>query len=198
MKLIVGLGNPGAQYQATRHNVGFCLVDLLATRWSIDLKRRKHEALFGQGHYRGDSMVLLKPQTFMNCSGQSVLQAVTFYKIDQKDFLVVVDDMDLELGRLRLRSQGRAGGHKGLSDIIEKLGTHQFPRLRMGIGSARGPQAVSHVLGNFDADEAELIEQALDRSAQAVECWVAEGISAAMNRFNPQNKSADNDKIEKS
>ena len=191
MKLIVGLGNPGAQYQETRHNVGFSLVDLLATRWSIDLKRRKHEAIFGQGRYRDDSIVLLKPQTFMNCSGQSVSQAVKFYKVDQKDFLVVVDDMDLELGRLRVRPQGRAGGHNGLRDIIEKLGTHEFARLRLGIGSARGPQAVSHVLGNFDADETELIQQALERSAQAVECWVAEGISAAMNRFNPRNNSAD-------
>jgi PTH1 family peptidyl-tRNA hydrolase len=198
MKLIVGLGNPGAQYQATRHNVGFCLVDLLANRWSIDLKRQKHDALFGQGHYRGDSAILLKPQTYMNRSGQSVLQAVKFYKIDQKDFLVVVDDMDLELGRLRLRSQGGAGGHNGLLDIIEKLGTNDFSRLRIGIGSARGAQAVSHVLGNFSDDEIAWVAQALERSAEALECWMAKGISVAMNRFNSQSGSAENDKIEKS
>lgn len=194
MKLIVGLGNPGSEYKATRHNIGFCLVDLLAKQWSIDIKREKHNALFGQGSIRGDSVILLKPLTFMNLSGKSVLSAVKFYKIDQKDFLVVVDDMDLELGRLRLREKGRAGGHNGLRDIIDRLGTSEFARLRIGIGAARGAQAVGHVLGNFHADEKDVLEEVLEQAADATQCWVADGIAKAMNGFNSQNNSADKDK----
>ena len=188
MKLIMGLGNPGVEYKASRHNIGFALVDLLAKRWSVDIKRQKHDALFGQGRFRGESVILMKPMTYMNRSGRSALQAVQFYKIEQADFMVMIDDMDLELGQLRLRSQGSAGGHNGLLDIIERLGTNDFARLRIGIGAAQHGRAVSHVLGTFADDETEVMAPVLEQAAQAVECWIADGIDTAMNRINTQRK----------
>ena len=193
MKLIMGLGNPGAEYKASRHNIGFSLVDLLAQRWSVDIRREKHDALFGQGSYHGEKALLMKPITYMNRSGKSALQAVKFYKIEQSDFMVVFDDMDLDLGQLRLRSQGSAGGHNGLQDIIDRLGTHEFARLRIGIGSAGPGRAVSHVLGKFADEEADAITPALEQAANAVECWIANGIDTAMNRFNTQRKPKNED-----
>jgi len=184
MKLIVGLGNPGKEYQSNRHNIGFSLVDLLGRRWAIELKKRRHHGLCGAGVQGRESVVLLKPQTFMNNSGSSVAEAVNFYKLVLDDLLVVVDDMALPTGQLRLRRGGSAGGHNGLKDIQEKLGTQDFSRMRIGIGPAGAVDAISHVLGDFAPPERLIIEQALKTSADAVECWINLGIDEAMTRYN--------------
>ena len=184
MKLIVGLGNPGSEYKNSRHNVGFCLIDLLSQRWSIDLKRLKFQSRFGCGHRGTESIALMKPQTYMNLSGRSVLEAATFYKIGPDDLMVLTDDMALGLSQLRLRRSGSSGGHNGLKSIIGEIGHSDFPRLRIGIGSSRAGKAVQHVLGHFDKAEEELIGSTLDRAAEAVECWLDRGIDAAMNQYN--------------
>ena len=184
MKLIVGLGNPGSEYRNSRHNVGFCLVDLLSQRWSVELKRRKHEGRFGSGFRGSEQVLLLKPQTYMNLSGASVLSATSFYKIEDCDLLVVVDDMALELGRVRLRSGGSSGGHNGLKDIVGRLGHDAFARLRIGIGAAAHNDAVGHVLGRFDESEQKAVDEAIVRAADAVDCWIDCGVDEAMTRYN--------------
>ena len=184
MKLIVGLGNPGSQYRQSRHNLGFEVVNLLERQWSIDVNRRKFQGRFGGGMVGGQQIVLLKPETFMNRSGGSVVEAVAFYKLPLSDVLVVLDDMDLELGQLRLRPAGSAGGHNGLKDIIARLGNDDFARLRIGIGTAPGDAAVNHVLGSFSSEEMPAVEAACRRAVEAVECWAQWGIDQAMNRYN--------------
>ena len=186
MKMIVGLGNPGSEYCQSRHNVGFCLVDELSKRWSIELTRRKHQGRYGNGQFGGEQVVLLKPQTYMNCSGSSVAEAVRFGNMASGDLLVVLDDMALETGRLRLRSQGSAGGHNGLADIIEKLGTEEFGRLRIGIGPPGYGDAVGHVLGKFSPEEEEIVGSSVKRAAEAVECWIQSGMDKTMTEFNKQ------------
>ena len=190
MKLIVGLGNPGADYQRSRHNIGFCLIDRLAEQWDILLDRKKHKAFIGSAQRRSEQIVLLKPQTFMNLSGSSVALAMAFYKVPISDVLVVVDDMALDLGRVRLRPQGSAGGHNGLKDIIAHIGDG-FDRMRIGIGAARRGDAVNHVLGKFSAEEDEVLTEVMDRSVKAVECWLDRGIDEAMTRYNkpPKDKN---------
>ncbi|MCB9850750.1 MAG: aminoacyl-tRNA hydrolase [Phycisphaerales bacterium] len=184
MKLIVGLGNPGKEYERTRHNVGFRVVDLLASRWQIDMLSEKFHAWFGSGVIRDERVVLLKPTTFMNRSGQAVQAAGKFYQLELADLLVISDDVAIDVGRLRVRKKGSAGGHNGLSDIIRRIGSDEFCRLRFGIGDVPGAVRSSHVLGRFSADEDELIEPAIRRCADAVETWIVEGADAAMNRFN--------------
>lgn len=183
MKLIVGLGNPGKTYEPTRHNVGFRVADLLAQRWQINMATEKFHAWFGDGTIRGERVVLLKPTTFMNRSGQAVLAAGRFYRLELPDLLVVYDDMALDLGRLRLRMTGSAGGHNGLSDVINRLGTDEVCRLRIGIGKPIGSHT-QFVLTRFDAEEEATINAAVARAADAVECWVGEGPVAVMNAFN--------------
>jgi len=183
VKLIVGLGNPGPQYAETRHNVGFRVVDVLARQGGISLASEKFHGWFGQGRLAGQPVVLLKPTTFMNRSGRAVLAAGQFYKLSFEDLLVVADDLALPVGRLRLRALGSAGGHNGLQDIIDMLGSEQWCRLRVGIGTAVG-DATGYVLGRFAEDEQPLIEAAWERAAEAVCCWIEHGPQAAMNRFN--------------
>jgi PTH1 family peptidyl-tRNA hydrolase len=185
VKLIVGLGNPGKEYEFTRHNVGFRVVDLLAKRWRIEMSTEKFHAWFGRGMIREDQAILLKPTTFMNRSGRAVLAAVRFYQLEAPDLVTILDDVALELGRLRMRRQGSAGGHNGLTDVITRLGSSAFCRLRIGIG---GPIAAptQYVLSRFGPDEEEQVEEALVRAAVAIECWVAEGPQSAMNAFNAQ------------
>jgi len=183
VKLIVGLGNPGPQYTGTRHNVGFEVVDELGRRHGISLGREKFHAWYGLGHVVGEQVLLLKPTTYMNRSGRAVVAAGRFYKLELDDLLVIADDLALPTGRLRLRVQGSAGSHKGLQDIIERAGSEAWCRLRIGIGAAPG-SGTSHVLGRFGAEEEELMQQAVARAADAVECWVEQGPERAMNRFN--------------
>jgi PTH1 family peptidyl-tRNA hydrolase len=181
LKLVVGLGNPGPKYHGTRHNVGFDLVDRMAPNATF---ARKFEGLLAEVEIDFRRVLLLKPDTFMNLSGRSVGQAVRFHKLDLADVLVVCDDLNLPVGKLRIRKGGSDGGQKGLRDIAAHLGTHEFPRLRIGIGEPEEGQAVDYVLGRFKGTDRTRIDDALILASQAVAVWASQGAQAAMNRFN--------------
>ena len=182
--MIVGLGNPGSRYDGTRHNVGFSVVDRLASRLGVDVKKKKFGGFFCESVFEGKKVLLLKPQQYMNCSGQVVVTAKGFYRCEIDKLIVVTDDMALEPGRIRIRSKGSAGGHNGLSDIIGKLGSNEFGRLRVGIGRSEVIAAKDYVLGRPTSDERGAIEKAIEAAEQGLLCWIREGIDVAMNRFN--------------
>jgi PTH1 family peptidyl-tRNA hydrolase len=185
IKMIVGLGNPGEEYAQTRHNIGFKVINLLAERLKIEIRKKRFGAVFGRGEFSDEKLILFKPWQFMNRSGQAVASAVRFYKLTAaNDLLVITDDMALEPGRIRLRQKGSAGGHKGLADIIEKLGTSEFCRLRIGIGQCNEDSAVDFVLDRPGEQEKPLLDDAVKRAHEAVLCWIEYGIEIAMNRFN--------------
>jgi peptidyl-tRNA hydrolase, PTH1 family len=184
LKLVVGLGNPGSKYQATRHNLGFEVVDRLAQGGARPGFTRKFEGQLAEIEIDFRRVMLLKPETFMNLSGRSVGQAMRFYKLEPADLLVVCDDLSLPLGKLRIRPGGSDGGQKGLRDITAHLGTEQFPRLRIGLGDRENSDAVDFVLSRFRSSERPIIDDALILATQAVAVWVTQGIDAAMNRFN--------------
>lgn len=185
MKLVVGLGNPGRKYQGTRHNVGFLVLEALAARHAVGNRKTAFQAEVLEANWRGEKLLLAWPQTFMNLSGGSVLAARDFYKLADVDVLVVCDDLNLPLGKLRLRAGGSSGGQKGLENIVARLGTQNIARLRVGIGSPPPDwDAADYVLGRFAGDEQTEIEIAIARAADAVEVWAGEGIAASMNRFN--------------
>ncbi len=183
MKLIVGLGNPGPRYAGTRHNVGFDVVDLLASRWGVGMQSEKFHAWFGLGETGGERVALLKPTTYMNRSGQAVLAAGKFYKLELPDMLVIVDDHALPLGRLRMRKDGSAGSHNGLQDIVDRLGSENWCRLRIGIGESVGDPK-DYVLSRFAEPEEAVIRVARARAADAIECWIKNGPDLAMTKFN--------------
>ena len=187
MHLIVGLGNPGAKYVRTRHNVGFRLVEELAGRWRATWKlEKKFQASVASVERNGQTVLLARPQTFMNDSGESVGALTAFYRVPLKRLLVAVDDADLPLGELRLRARGSSGGHHGLESIEQHAGSREFARLRIGIGrTADGRREITgHVLGTFAAAESALVEQVLTAAAMQAECWLENGIETAMNKFN--------------
>ena len=185
MKLIVGLGNPGERYEDTRHNVGFQIVDALAQKAGITLSSNKFEGEFGQGSVKGEKVALLKPQTFMNCSGDSVGPAARFYKVVGEDLIVVHDELDMPLGRLQLRKGGGTGGHHGLDSIVERLGMDDFIRIRVGIGKPESKErTVGHVLGGFTKDEAPLWKETAEKAVAAIEAILKVGLAKAMNDFN--------------
>lgn len=195
MKLIVGLGNPGDAYRDTRHNVGFKVVDELANRRQVESWREKFGGLEARTTVDGVAVVLAKPLSFMNLSGQAVQAFAAFYKVTTSDLLVIVDDAELPLGRLRARKAGGAGGHNGLKSVIDCLGTQEFPRLRVGVG--RGPgELANHVLGRFRAEEQDVISAAVRRAADATEVFIAKGIEPAMNAFNAATKEEKADSAE--
>ncbi len=183
MKLVVGLGNPGSQYERTRHNLGFMVADELARRHSIDVSQEKFGAWIGLGRIADQKVALAKPTTFMNRSGQATQAIGRFYKLELEDLLVVTDDMALPFGKLRIRAEGSAGGHNGLADIIQRLGTEAFSRMRLGIDSPQW-NATEHVLGKFDDGEWPAVVQAVSHAADAVTCWIEEGVETTMNRYN--------------
>jgi PTH1 family peptidyl-tRNA hydrolase len=185
VKLIVGLGNPGAAYRHTRHNIGFDVLDRLAARMDAAFNREKFGGSIAEARVDGEKVLLLKPLTYMNLSGDSVAQAARYHADSPADILVVYDEVDLPLGKLRLRKFGTAGTHNGMKSVIERLGTEDVPRLRVGVGAEqqRG-ERVAHVLGKFRPDEREAIAAALERATDACFCFVKEGVDAAMNRFN--------------
>ena len=186
MKLIVGLGNPGRRYRETRHNVGWEVISRLARRARIAVDEEDGFSDVGRGAIGGTRVILARPQTYVNVSGEAVRDLRRRHRLRPQDIVVVVDDLDLPLGRLRLRASGSAGGHNGLKSIIEALGTTEFPRLRVGIGRpAEGVDPADHVLTRFTSDEQAVVDAALDRAAEAIETAIAEGIETAMNRFNP-------------
>jgi PTH1 family peptidyl-tRNA hydrolase len=184
MQMIIGLGNPGKKYADTRHNVGFRVVDSLAEAVGIQINKRSFGAKSGRGELAGKPVLLFKPSQYMNCSGQPVADAVGFYKLNLSDVLVVLDDMWLGPGQVRLREKGSAGGHNGLADVLEKLGTENVPRLRIGIGQCETDGAVDYVLGEPDKKESDLINQGIERAKEAIICWLEEGIQPAMTKFN--------------
>jgi PTH1 family peptidyl-tRNA hydrolase len=185
LKLIVGLGNPGPEYSDTRHNLGFMVADELAHRHGVKFKRHaKWKARAAKISDIGDGVWLAQPTTFMNLSGWAVREMASFHKLAPADVLVVVDDADLPLGRLRIRASGSAGGHNGLKSVIQELGTVDFPRLRIGVGRQAGGLK-NHVLGRFVAGEKAEIDAAVKRAADAAELFAKEDILTAMNRFNP-------------
>ncbi len=182
--MIVGLGNPGLKYKNTRHNIGFDVIDRLAERFHVDVRQKKFGAKFGTVDLEDKKLILLKPWQYMNLSGQAVATALGFYKLDLKQVMVVIDDMALEPGSVRLRAKGSAGGHNGLSDIIAKVGTNQVARCRVGIGRDQAGWDVDHVLGRPSKAERALLEEAIDQAQDAVMCWLSEGIDLAMTRYN--------------
>jgi PTH1 family peptidyl-tRNA hydrolase len=184
MRMIVGLGNPGDEYFNTRHNTGFKVIDSLAQELGIDVRKRKFGSRFGLGEFAGNKLILLKPWQFMNRSGQAVATAAGFYKLNIGELIVVTDDMDLEPGMIRLRYKGSAGGHNGLADIIEKLGTNEFARCRVGIGRSVEADTVGYVLDKPKENEKPLLAAAMERARNAVLCWIEYGIEKAMNKFN--------------
>ena len=193
MKLIVGLGNPGRDYEHTRHNVGFQVAEELARRYRVALKNQaKWKARAVKIPDIGDGVLVAEPTTFMNLSGWAVREIASFYRLAASDLLIVYDDADLPLGRLRLRANGSAGGHNGLKSIIQELGTIEFPRLRIGVGRQAG-ELKNHVLGRFDSDEKPQIDEAVKRAADAAEVFARENIVAAMNQYNAAPPAADED-----
>jgi PTH1 family peptidyl-tRNA hydrolase len=186
LKLIVGLGNPGSEYRDTRHNVGFKVADALAERWRVaDQWREKFDALQVKTIAGEQPVILAKPLTFMNLSGQSVTAIAGFYKIEPADIFVVTDDVALPLGRLRARRDGGAGGHNGLKSIIQSLATQAFPRMRVGVGRGDDRRDLAdHVLGRFEADERDTVSAAVLRAADATEMFLSDGIERVMNAFN--------------
>jgi peptidyl-tRNA hydrolase, PTH1 family len=183
-QLIVGLGNPGSKYAQTRHNVGFDVIDHLAKRWQITLSDQKRfQGIAGEGLTGQQKIRLLKPQTFMNLSGQSVRAVLDWYKLDPTAVLVIYDDLDLPLGKLRMRLAGSAGGHNGMKSIISHLGTPAFPRLRLGIGKSQD-ETIGHVLGKFAATEAPIVREVLELSSDAVQLALRQGIEKSMSLYN--------------
>ena len=185
VKLIAGLGNPGPKYRDTRHNVGFRVLERVAARLHTDFSKEKYHALVAEARLETQRLVLIKPLTFMNRSGEALRRAVRYTGVDLTDVLVVVDDVHLPLGRLRLRASGSAGGHNGLRSIIAHLGAEDFPRLRLGVGNAEASaEMVHHVLGTFAAAERAEVEAMIDRAADAVMSFVTEGLERTMSGFN--------------
>ena len=192
MKLVVGLGNPGAKYHDTRHNIGFRVIDALARRWSVDQWREQYQALVAKVREGDEPVLIAKPTTFMNLSGDAVAGLAGFYKVAVPDVLVVLDEVALPLGRLRAGRAGSAGGHNGLKSIIGRLGTSEVSRLRIGVGRGDTRKDLAdHVLGTFGADEREDVEAAVLRAAEASVMFVTDGIERVMNAFNAANDKQD-------
>lgn len=190
MFLIAGLGNPGRKYEKTRHNMGFDVVDELIDRYRIPQGGIGHKAMYGKGIIAGEKVMLAKPLTYMNLSGESIREFVNYYKIDpETELLVIYDDIDLEPGQIRIRKKGSAGGHNGIKSIIGQLGTQNFYRIKVGVGAKpSGWDLADHVLGHFSSQERELVDEAVKKAADAVETILEKGIDAAMNQYNGTEK----------
>ena len=190
MYVIAGLGNPGSKYEKTRHNVGFQVIDRLASKYHIDMNTKKHKAICGTGVIEGVKVLLVKPQTFMNLSGESIREAVDYYKIAPEDIIVIYDDISLEPGQLRIRLKGSAGGHNGIKNIIAHLGTQEFPRIKVGVG-AKPPKMdlADYVLSRFGAEEQKIMDEAFGEAAEAAVMMMTTGAERAMNHYNAKKKA---------
>ena len=184
--LIVGLGNIGAEYQETRHNMGFDVIDKLVEEYQVPQAGVKFNAMYGKGRIEGQPVILMKPLSYMNLSGGPVRDMANYFKIDpESELIVIYDDIDLEPGQLRIRKQGSAGGHNGIKDIIRQLGTEKFLRIKVGVGAKpKGWDLADHVLGRFGSNERKLVEEAQERACKAVEMILADSVDAAMHQFN--------------
>ena len=185
MYIIAGLGNPTREYEKTRHNVGFDTIDVLVDKMNVSVDERKFKGLYGRGILEGEKVILLKPQTFMNLSGESVRAAADYYKVDPDHIIIIYDDISLAPGQLRIRTKGSAGGHNGIKSIIAHLGTQEFPRIKIGVGD-KPPRMdlADYVLSRFSREDREIMEKAFEEAAQAVQVMIRQGMEAAMNQFN--------------
>ncbi len=201
MYVIAGLGNPGKKYENTPHNMGFITVDHIAEKLGVKIDKIKFKGLIAETNYAGSKVILLKPQTFMNLSGQSIREIMNFYKPDIENLIVIYDDIDIEVGKLRVRSKGSAGSHNGMRDIIYQLGEDGFPRIRVGIKSSRSQkmQLRDYVTGDFAKEDVSPLEEAVEKAAQAALCFIDEGIDKAMNKYNvkkeKKEKPSDNKEV---
>lgn len=185
MYIIAGLGNPGIQYAGTRHNAGFSVIDELADQYNISVDTAKHKGMIGKGVIEGQKVILVKPMTYMNASGECLREVMDYYKADIDDFIVIFDDISLEPGRLRLRAKGSAGGHNGIKSIIAHLGSSEFKRIKFGVGNKpKGWDLADWVLGRFPQEQFEALRAGNKRACEAVACILTEGIESGMNRFN--------------
>ena len=190
MYIIVGLGNPTKEYNNTRHTIGFDVIDKLADMYSISVLEKKHKALVGKGIINGQKVILAKPQTYMNLSGESVRELVDYYKVDEETELVIIyDDISLDVGQLRIRKKGSAGGHNGIKSIIQHLGTDVFPRIKMGVGEKpKGYDLADYVLGHFKKEERIIMDESIITASKAIELMVIDEIGEAMNQYNKKAK----------
>lgn len=186
MFIIVGLGNPTSQYAGTRHNIGFEVIHYLSEKYQISLKTKKHKAVCGKGYIEGQSVMLIQPQTYMNLSGESVSELAEYYKIDiEEELIVIYDDVSLDVGQLRIRAKGSAGGHNGIKSIIAHLGTQVFPRIKVGVGDKpKGWDLADYVLGHFPKEEIPQVIEGIEQAAEAVKVMMNQGINQAMNQYN--------------
>lgn len=186
MKLIVGLGNPGAQYANTRHNIGFNVIEHISDKWGVPLNKQKFEAQYGEGFVNGEKVILVKPLTFMNLSGRSVAEFINYYDVDREDFVVIHDDIDSPVGRIRLRQKGSSGGQNGIKSLIKHFGNIQeFNRIKVGVGRpTNGRAVVDHVLGRFEKEEVVFMEATIVNAANAIECWMQNDFIKAANDYN--------------
>ena len=182
MFLIVGLGNPGKEYDNTRHNIGFETIDYISNKYNIEINRKKFKGVCGEGFINNTKVILLKPSTYMNLSGESVAEAVKFYKLKKEEVIIIYDDISLEVGRLRIREKGSAGGHNGIKSIISHLASDVFPRIKIGVGQPKGG-LVSHVLGKFNKEEIEVLKEVVEAASVGVETIIKDSAKAAMNKL---------------
>lgn len=196
MYIIAGLGNPGKKYENTRHNMGFLAVDLLAEKYDIRIDKIKFKALVGEGRIAGQKVLLVKPQTFMNLSGQSIVEIMNFYKEDVENLIVIYDDIDIPTGTIRIRKKGSAGTHNGMRNIVYLLGDDGFPRIRVGIGATDGKQRdlINYVIGGVSKADVKPLEEALTQAAAGAVCIVEKGIDKAMNAYNTKSKEPKREK----
>lgn len=185
MYLIVGLGNPEAEYARTRHNMGVDVLNELADKYKIAISREKFEGLYGTGEIEGEKVILLKPQTYMNLSGDSVIQFINFYKLEMKDIIVICDDIDTDPGKIRIRKKGGPGTHNGMKSVVQRLGTEDFARVRIGVGAPEyKDDLINYVIGNITDEEYEVLTEGIKKGAEAVSSIIKDGIDNAMNKFN--------------
>lgn len=185
MYVIVGLGNPGKQYDKTRHNVGFEVIDILAKEYNISVTKIKHKALIGEGRIGSEKVLLVKPQTYMNLSGETLIDIYKYYKVDMENIIVIYDDIDLDVGKIRVRKKGSGGTHNGMRSIVKCLGSTDFPRVRVGVSKPRpGQDLADFVLSRFRKEEADNLADGLEKSYRAVDAIIRENIDTAMNKYN--------------
>ncbi len=193
MYVIAGLGNPGKKYENTRHNMGFLTLDALSEKYGIKVGKIRHKAFVGEGNIAGEKVILVKPQTYMNLSGESLREVVAYYKVPIENLLVIYDDMDLETGTLRIRKKGSSGGHNGMKSVIYQLQDDGFPRIRIGIGSNDAGDWKDYVCGAITEKEEAILKGTIDMAVDAITCMIENGIDIAMNRYNARNKKKENE-----
>ena len=197
MKLIVGLGNPGPEYDRTRHNMGFKVIDKLSAKYSIEVNHSKFKGMYGTGLINGEKIILFKPYTYMNLSGEAVEQIAAFYKVSLEDLIVIYDDIDIAPGLIRIRKSGSAGSHNGMKSVTQMMGSSAFPRVRVGTGKPDNTDhLIEYVIGAIDEDEKPLLEEGIQKAADAVSMIIEENIDLAMNRFNIRPEKEDGKKEE--